>query len=217
MIIQVVILLVAVRSACNNEIASSRTDPTSQQPQHALRSSGSSRPINGDKDLDSISERSFLPPSSLYQHNSSSSLLSSRRVAHQFPARGRQFRQAYEASRSQLFGLTSRPSRHIRGTHHQLLADTVPPFMTDLYQQIVADTDDYDGLFPVPVEVGVRNPVVVNSRERSQLRRYRKRKLDRLSPAGRRKRHSHLTRVTNVNTVRSFIGKQRVVYFLCDC
>lgn len=153
-----------------------------------------------------------VSPSSLHQRssfssNSSSPLPPSRRLAHPFPVRGRQFRQAYETSLTQLFGLTSRPARR-GGRRHQSIADVVPPFMTELYQRIVAESysdDSYDGMFPVPADV-LQRYHAMHGRKRGEGAKGREALPAEAEWSGRHKRHYHHRHQPTVNTVRSFAG-----------
>lgn len=107
-----------------------------------------------------------------------------------------------------MFGLTSRPV-HRGGTRrrHQSLAEAVPQFMAELYEQIVAESNEsnYDGMFPA--EVLPHDHVTITARERGQLERQRSSQSSGYELYGtRHKRHNKHVTPTTVNTVRSFIG-----------
>jgi len=193
MILVVTLMLIAVCATSDQKTLSSHQQQQQQQQQPYGRQH-------------SQRHTSFIAPSSSSSFRLTNSS-SPRRAVHHFPDRGSQFRKAFETSLTQMFGLTSRPVLLGGGRRrHRSLSERVPQFMTKLYEQIVAESNEnnYDGSFPAEVLPGDH---VTNARGRGQFERQRHMKSSGYELYGRHKRHDRNSVPTTVNTVRSFIGK----------
>lgn len=125
-----------------------------------------------------------------------------------FSHRGRQFRQAYQASLLQIFGMASLPVRRSSSRMSSSssssvpLISAVPPFMANLYSRFAnAVPNDVDGLIILPEEVDIDEN---DDRPFKNQSSQRNGEMTVQTAGGRRKRH--YDHVTVANTVRSFTG-----------